>query len=747
MDRGRQPMDEGLLAEDLLSISRGGFRGRRAHRLVYFIESQVAFHKEQLGWACRVLLGKARAEWGSRDVLSGFELRGQNRTPIGVYDLERYAPEWSRLLPNVPRLRANVAQILARKYKLTQLHVPGIRAALGLDQPAVKEAYQQEYGLADDLFGTGLPIAAPIARDSDSRGHDLPAEELLAEDAEWVSVAGGEVVVRAGEPMDYLYVVASGRLRMERSSKHAKDLRGYARGDVLGDVNLLAKASWKTTVRAIRDGELVRISRAAVMKMMNAYPRQGLELTQALVTRSAVGARDQRHSALAIAVLPLDASGGHVKVAHRLADTLASRGPVLRLDARTIDDAVTAGAAEAGPGDDLEGMVASWLSMQETQHRVVLYQADERLTGWTKRCLRQADRVILVASAESDPGIRPIEAQLNERSEVHLVLLHDDTVTMPSGTAAWLAEREVAFHHHVRLSHDTDVARMGRLVTEIAVGAVFGGGGARGFVHPGVLRAFEEQGIVPDIIGGSSMGAVAAGLAALGWPSENIRRLGERLPKSSSLFDYTLPLMSINTGRKVSAFLQSVFGDTMIEDLWTPFFCISTNLSRGGICIHRTGQLWHAVRASVAIPGVFSPVMHQGDVLVDGAVLNNLPVDVMRGLCQGATVIGVQTSIASSGFGSYHFEPDPSGWHILWRRLRPQRAQVGAPSIFSVLLRSFDIKDTRDEHEDSQEVQPDVLIEADTTGLGFLDFPSYAAFADAGYEAARKALANYEWSG
>src|SRR5690606_17188272 len=135
--------------------------------------------------------------------------------------------------------------------------------------------------------------------------------------------------------------------------------------------------------------------------------------------------------------------------------------------------------------------------------------------AWTERCLRQADRTVLVARAGSDPTPGEFERRLSARSELHLVLLHPRDAARPQGTAAWLAERHVRAHHHVRMGLESDARRVARILAGDAIGLVMGGGGARGFVHAGVFRAFEELGVAPDIIGGTSMGAVGAALAAI----------------------------------------------------------------------------------------------------------------------------------------------------------------------------------------------------------------------------------------
>lgn len=734
-DIARQDDKADDLALDLLfNPARGGVSGRRAHRLVHFIEEDVRYRKDQIRWACRVLLGLDESPWKARDLLSGFAVRSGKSSAIDPKDLERHALLWSRIVPDSPEMRATVMHILGEKYRFVYAEILNIRRALLLDSDEVRAAYLRAYGTPiETLFATGKACGKPPECPADS------TEQLLAMHAEWRFVAGEEAVTRRGEPIDHLYVVVSGRLRTEPSPDVLGVPLEYGPGDVLGDATILVGAAWKYTVYAARDSEVVSVPRDAVTRLLDSHPRQGLQLSQALIKRSTATSHKHQPSTLTIAAIPLDKDVDFPRFAERLASAMAVKGPTLRIDRRLVDDSVTAGASDAKPGDDLDGLVASWLSEKEANHRFVLYQADYEPSDWTDRCIRQADCVLLVAQAGTDPAIRPVEKRLNPRADVHLALLHPDAVERPSGTASWLAHRRPRLHHHVRLGVQEDMHRLARLLCGAAVTLVLGGGGARGFAHAGVLRALTEQGIQPDAVGGTSMGAVAAGLTALGWPPQDILNLGKRLTKQS-LFDYTLPFVSLTAGRRLNAFLQSIFGEARIEDLWRPYYCVSTNLTKGGTVIHRTGPLWEAVRASTAIPGIFGPVIHNGEVLVDGAVLDNLPIRAMRGLCRSETVIAVRVGAPGGGFGTYRDPATLSGWQILWRRLSPLQEDPDVPSILTLLLRSVEVKDSISRGQPEPDEEADLLIQANTESVRLLDFSAYQILEEIGYRAASEAL-------
>jgi NTE family protein len=168
---------------------------------------------------------------------------------------------------------------------------------------------------------------------------------------------------------------------------------------------------------------------------------------------------------------------------------------------------------------------------------------------------------------------------------------------------------------------------------------VLSGGGARGFAHLGVIRALREARIPIDFVGGASIGAIIAAGVAMGWSDEEMKlRYRRGFVDTNPVNDYTFPLVALTRGRKVSRLLEREYGNVVIEDLRRPFFCISANLTTGRAFEHRDGALWNALRASVAIPGIMPPVFRGDNILVDGATINNLPVDVMQRHAPGLVI-------------------------------------------------------------------------------------------------------------
>lgn len=177
-----------------------------------------------------------------------------------------------------------------------------------------------------------------------------------------------------------------------------------------------------------------------------------------------------------------------------------------------------------------------------------------------------------------------------------------------------------------------------------------------------------------------------------------------------------------------------------------PCFCVSSNLTHAVAMVHRRGPLWQAVRASMAIPGVFSPILAEGDLLVDGCVLNNLPIDVMQRLNQDGPIIAVNVFPDVDLLRDYRFGPSISGWRALAGKLNPlRRWDRGAPLIFESLLRVLALNDVH--QAKTKRGFADVYIRPPVEQYNILDFGAYARIADIGYRSTLEALADWPEQG
>lgn len=578
---------------------------------------------------------------------------------------------------------------------------------------------------------------------------------LLAE-MNCLELKRGDILYRQGEGADRMFVVIFGRLRMvARDAEGAETvIDEVGRGDTVGWKTMLTGDARSTTVYALRDSAVGTITRPVFENLSRQYPEVMTRLARIAFRRARhrEAARGFAHTsrAMGFAVLPVGVPRGDVPFtafAARLASALAAGGTTLHLSSARLDGLMgRQGIAQVEEGDSWEPTLVAWLRHQEQNYNHVIYEADDGWTPWTARCLRMADRVLLVGQGASAPIATELDEPLARHGDptaTELVLLQPDDIGRPSGTGRWLNRYAAAAHHHVRLGRAADFDSCVRRVTGRGLGLVLGGGGARGFAHIGVFRALEEYGVDVDLVGGTSIGAILSATFAMGLDYRDNLKLARQVASPFKLFDPTMPVVSFFASRKITQMLKRIFGDTQIEDLWMPFFCVSSNLTHAVAMVHRRGSLWQAARASMAIPGIFSPILAEGDLLVDGCVLNNLPIDVTQRLNHDGPIIAVNVFPDVDLLRDYDFGPSISGWRALASKLNPlQQHDNDAPLIFESLMRVLALNDVH--QAKTKRGFADVYIRPPVEKFHILDFGAYPQIADIGYKSAREALGDWE---
>ncbi|MCE5325852.1 MAG: cyclic nucleotide-binding domain-containing protein [Planctomycetaceae bacterium] len=581
---------------------------------------------------------------------------------------------------------------------------------------------------------------------------DEPTLAGIESVVEWVHLKRGDVLFRQGDAGDSLYLVVTGRVCVVRQGPEGPSLIAeLSRGESVGEMALITGEPRSADIYAMRDSILLRLSRPAFDAIVEKCPVLMRSIAQTLIgrLRAAGESRTDSGSLRTVAVLAASPSVAADDFCSRLVMALAPLGSVLQLTAQRVDALLGEGAAQSGAGDAQAAALSAWLDEQEATHRFIVLQCDAEPSAWTHRCIRQADRVLVAAGAGDDPGPHATEqAALAAQTQLTaakrtLVLLHADGSKLPSGTTRWLMPRSMHDHLHVRLDRDGDFARLARMLAGRSIGLVLGGGGALGLAELGVIRALEEAGVPIDMVGGTSMGAVISCLHALGHDYHSGLKMNRAAWIDAKPFRaYALPFVSLFQSPRFDGIARIACGQSDIEDLWLPFFCISSNLTHSDMKVHRSGTLWRAVRASATIPGVAPPMVDNGDLLVDGGVVNNLPGDVMRDL--GAnTVIVVDVHPEEE----MHVEYDeiPSCWQILWSRILPMRKRINVPSLLSLLVRSTMMSS----HNRKKVVNAaaDLHFKPPVTHYKLLQFAAMDEIAQVGYDYARQYIAQLNAEG
>ena len=496
-------------------------------------------------------------------------------------------------------------------------------------------------------------------------------KRLLAE-ANWFSLPGGMLLDRSGENHRALFLVITGCLGVFVSDEHGgkRLVAQVPPGETVGEMSLISGEAQSAQVVALRDTELLRISPEGFENLTSRHPRVMFNLMRMLVHRLSETTRQaaDRARPKTFAIVPLQEGLTHMPIAERLAAALRDMGS----RAAVLDTSAADHETE-------------WFNDFEAAHDFVFYRGDTPDSAWTHLCLRQADRVLLLARADEPLPLKPLDLPaFKERSTglPQLLLLHPEGRTQDLPEHFALRSGLFESHYHVRQGRVDDIRRLARSVAGRAVGLVFAGGGARGFAHIGVAKALAEAGVPFDYLGGTSMGAIIAAGLALEWSIDELTaRMREAFVENNPLNDYTLPLIALVRGKRVSELLRAHFGEVRIEEMPKPFFCVSSDLTIGRIHVHREGLLWRALRASVSLPGILPPVTHHGHLLVDGGVMNNLPVDIIGQYSKGPIIASDVTGELDLRVSDSHYG-ERSIWSLLWQRMR------GTPSIVSILMRS-----------------------------------------------------------
>lgn len=535
--------------------------------------------------------------------------------------------------------------------------------------------------------------------------------------ASWFALTRGERLFSAGDPADTLYLLRAGRLGVFRDDNgRGSQFVGVIKpGDPVGEMAMLAGTTHLANVVALRDSDVIALPRDAFFDAARAEPALMAELGQIMLTR----ARDRNSTGSDATVFGfISARRQPIRsFVERVARAVEAQGFTCRI----IDQTALSSAAE-------------WFSGVEDAHDYVLYIAESDEPGWASLCARQVDRVFMVGDADHapHPPIPPLQVADEAHPLTDLILLRAPHMARPTNTRVWLETfRPGRWFHAVEGLFD-DTARIARIVTGSAVGVVLSGGGARAYAHIGALKALREAGMPIDFIGGSSMGAVIAAGPGLGWSDEELdERIRKAFVESDPLSDIAFPIIAMTHARKVANLMQDAYGDVAIEDMPLPFFAVSTNLTSGKIEVHREGMLRHALRASISIPGVMPPVVMNGQVLVDGAVLRNFPSEVMRRLNSGP-VVGVDVS-QTRGVDPQALENPPSWWRWIlsgaWKK---------GPPIVSVLMRSATL--TTEAELQQARADTDLLIQPRPEGVDIRDWKAYEPAVSSGYAAAQASL-------
>lgn len=562
---------------------------------------------------------------------------------------------------------------------------------------------------------------------------DTSERQALAGEVETRALKRGAVLVRQGDAANALYIVLTGRFAVTVAGRR-EPVTEIGPEQPVGEIAFLTGGTRTATVTAMRDSLVLRLGRAEFERLSAKCPSIWRKLTCALAERLAATTAsdhitpDARPRTIAII------RAGDAPVPQAFIDALtrvfSAASETLILDAERL-----AGMLPKDVAID-SAQATQALNELESKYDYLIFIADDDPTPWSQKAVRHADLVLGVGLHAANPTPSRLEklvAEFVKPEARRLVLLHPSRGPI-CGTTRWLRWRSVAMHHHVAMDSDHDIERLFRFISGTALGFVACGGGALCAAHVGLYKALIEAGLEFDIMGGTSAGAAMAGAFAMGKHPDDIDRgTHDIFVTNRAMQHYTWPRYSLLDHRHYDQQLRRYFGGVSIEDLWIPYFAVSTNLSRYELTRHDRGDMFDAIRASGSIPVLLPPVYTaKGEMLVDGCLLDNVPVRTMQQLKSGPNVV-VSFHIPELERFDVDYASLPSRAELIQMSLNPfQRHKLPeAPGLTTVLMRSLMAN-----RVDFNRLMLDgdlLLVPPIPPTMGILDWHRHAELAEATY--------------
>jgi predicted acylesterase/phospholipase RssA len=541
--------------------------------------------------------------------------------------------------------------------------------------------------------------------------------------AEVLHFDAGAYIFKEGDGDNALYIVLSGRLRVLQQTETGVQVLGdVAAGEPVGELALFTKDPRTASVVAIRKSAVLQIDEADYDALTHQYPHFGFTLTQFVINRLKRNAFQQKVGAAPknIAVIKLQPN-------HDFAPWTDDMHRELGLMETPVNVYYPDNQSPENPHTIFEEM--------EDSEGINILVCDDAHLDWAKQCLMYCDLVIVATEFDAPSAVSAIEEQLNIyadnilNKQIYLLLLHPENAPAPSRTRRWFEGRQFDLHVHIRANTPKDIRRFCRILTHKAVGLVLGGGGAKGFAHVGVAKAMMEAGIEFDFVGGTSAGALyGIGLTITDFDIPHVRQLCQKgAARKVTSNDYNLPFLSLMTGRKMRAYLKEILGEAYLEDMWVNTYCVSTNYSTASIKVHDSGLARLQIEASIAIPGVFPPVIIDRHLHVDGGVMDNLPIEAMY---QNPVSHVIAISLSPQSPHLVDIKTVPSAWELLVNKFT-KKHRYRLPKMAALLINSLTLNSVQKQAVTKSQVA--IYMEMDLRTFGFLDWSKWEELIGKGY--------------
>ncbi|MBI5447124.1 MAG: patatin-like phospholipase family protein [Gammaproteobacteria bacterium] len=555
-----------------------------------------------------------------------------------------------------------------------------------------------------------------------------------------------KILFNQGDLAKSLYFLVSGKLlaSVKTDKQEERELAEIFPDEPIGEFTALAHEPRSSTVKAVEPSVLLKLPSGMFVELCHNYPSVSFEIINSVFNRakeliklvSSDGTK-KRH----IAVLPAK-NKSVLKVI-----TL-----YLKKQAENNQDVVFLSDTEEIFMNSELSSIQKHLDTLDDGHRVFVYLFRSLHSVLFKAVFERIEKMYFIADAKSEPMINPLIIKKitprKDKIKLELVLLHKNGNRPPRHTFLWLKLASFQLHHHIRIDQPQDWQRLLRFLTGKAVGIVLGGGGLRCWAHLGAIMALQKSNIPIDMVGGTSAGSIVGGFHVLHESSDDptaLRELAEITRQSISLKNLTWPSASIFNGEMYTNKIKRIFSNTRIENLWLPFFCIASNLSTNKQVVYHTGYLWKAIRTSTAVPAVFPPVVINGKLHIDGGILNNLPVDVMKKFVgHDGRVVAVELTHKNEDKNEYNFPPSLPFKETLLAKFKKGYKNYKFPHFIDTFLKSLLAGSSAKQEENS--LLAEILVTPDLSNFGLLNVKKEQEnqLVRIGYKATLKAIKRWK---
>jgi NTE family protein len=571
---------------------------------------------------------------------------------------------------------------------------------------------------------------------------DRAACEKLLPRLEKIILLQGNILFEQGDPSDSLYILIDGQLVSMLLTPEGKQkiVGTIEKGETVGELGAISNQPRSSTIRATANCKLLKLSRNEFDEFSKENPGFITRVIDLIITRSqnTLKLMSQKKLYQHIAIIQGTENTNLDKFLQKLKENFKTSNRYILLDSPVDTNLFRA------------------IEQAEEKHQIVFFKLDPKKLAELGSKLNHLGGVLVVADADSSGRLSQFALDLLSRhqtpfaTQYDLVLLHDDKTTLPHGTMNWLGQANFTLHHHLRMNDDLGYQRIIRFMKGTAYGLVLGGGGSKGWVGLGAIKALLDAGIPIDAIGGTSVGAMvgACYITAQDYDATylSFKKIIDSLHNPFSWRNLTWPLISIFSMQKATLCAKDLFSNKQIEDMWLPFFSIACNLSTGKETVHRQGSLWKKIRATSSLPGIAPPLVLKGELYVDGGLMNNLPVDCMRAMLgEDSTIIAISLMGKTDKIIHYNFPPALPFRVGLLKKLGLGYKDYTFPPFFNTFLQSLLIGSST--KEKINQLASDILICPDLSPFRSLEIDEnkIQPMIEIGYTEMQEALKSFKF--